>query len=52
MEVSYIKQVPIRLDDDFHKQLKILTIQNNTSIQEIVEKFLKEYVKKNQAKKE
>lgn len=39
-----IKQVPIRLDDELHKQLKILTIENDTTIQKIVEEFLKKYV--------
>jgi predicted transcriptional regulator len=45
-----IKQVPIRLDDDLHKKLKIITIQKDTTIQEIVEVFLRNYVEQNQAK--
>lgn len=43
--------MPIRVDDDLHKQLKIITIQNDTSIQEVVIKFLEEYVKSHQDKK-
>ena len=39
------------MDDKLHKQLKILTIQNDTTIQKIVEEFLKEYVKKHQSPK-
>ena len=43
-----IKQVPIRLDDELHKKLKIITIQNDTTIQKIVEEFLRKYVEENQ----
>jgi hypothetical protein len=45
------KQVPIRLDEDLLKKLKIITIQEDTSIQEIVEKFLIQYVNEHQNKK-
>lgn len=39
-----IKQVPIRIDDELHKKLKIITIKNDTTIQKLVEDFLKKYV--------
>ncbi len=44
IKVSRIKQVPICIDDKLHKQLKIIAIQNGTTIQKIVEDFLKKYV--------
>jgi predicted transcriptional regulator len=50
-EVDNIKQVPIRLDEELLKQLKIITIQNDTSIQRIVEEFLMAYVEQNQGSK-
>ena len=48
--MDVIKQVPVRIDDELHKQLKIITIQNDTTIQKIVENFLKAYVEQNQTK--
>ncbi len=48
--MNNIKQIPIRIDEELHKQLKIITIQNDTSIQKIVEEFLREYVKTHQQK--
>lgn len=47
-EVETIKQIIIRIDDTLHKQLKLLAIENNTSIQKIAENLLKEYVKNHQ----
>ena len=43
-----IKQVIIRIDDNLHKQLKFLAIENDTKIKKIVENLLKEYVKNHQ----
>lgn len=45
-----IKQIIIRLDDDLHRNLKLLTVKKDTTIQKVVEDFLKEYVKQNQVK--
>ena len=45
---NIIKQVPIRIDDELHKKLKIITIKNDTTIQKIVEEFLKKYVEQHQ----
>jgi metal-responsive CopG/Arc/MetJ family transcriptional regulator len=50
--VISIKQVPVRLDDELHKELKIIVIEKNTSIQEILEKFLKSYIEEHQKAKE
>ena len=47
-----IKQVPVRLDDELHKKLKIIVIERNTSIQEVLEKFLKTYIEEYQKEKE
>jgi len=46
--VIKIKQIPIRLDDELHKKLKILVIEENTTIQKLVEDFLISYVKEHQ----
>lgn len=42
----------IRIDDDLHKKLKITVIEQNKSVQEILEKFLKSYVEEHQKEKE
>ena len=41
------KKVIIRLLEDVHKEFKLKVIKNNTSIQDILEKAVKEYLKKN-----
>ena len=41
------KKVIIRLPEDVHKEFKLKVIENNTSIQDILEKAVKEYLKKN-----
>ena len=41
------KKVVIRLPEDVHKEFKLKVIENNTSIQDILEKAVKEYLKKN-----
>lgn len=46
--VKVIKQVPIRIDDELHKQLKLIVIKNDTTIQKIVEEFLRNYVEQHQ----
>jgi hypothetical protein len=52
-EVIYIrKQVPFRLDEELYKKLRIIAINENTTIQEIIEKFLKQYIEEHQDKKE
>ena len=35
-----IKQVVIRLSDDVHAKLKLKTVKENTSIQDVVERFI------------
>jgi len=42
--VIKIKQIVIRLSDKVHQQLKIKTIKENTSIQSLIENFIKQYV--------
>jgi len=42
--VIKIKQIIIRLSDKIHQQLKIKTIKENTSIQSLIENFIKQYV--------
>lgn len=44
------KPTAIRLDENLLKQLKIITIENGTSIQKIVEAFLIEYAEKHSKK--
>lgn len=44
------KPTAIRLDEELLKQLKIITIQEGTSIQQIVEKYLIEYAEKHSKK--
>lgn len=41
------KKIIIRLPEDVHKEFKLKVIENNTSIQDILEKAVKEYLKKN-----
>ena len=38
-----IKSVPIRLDDDLHKKLKLICVYEDTSIQQIAVTLLKDY---------
>jgi len=42
--VIKIKQIIIRLSNEIHQQLKIKTIKENTSIQSLIENFIKKYV--------
>lgn len=39
-----IKQVLIRVPDEIHAKLKLKTIQENTSIQELIGNFIVDYV--------
>lgn len=39
-----IKQIPVRLEDSFHKKLKIIAVNENTSIQKIIQECLNRYV--------
>lgn len=41
------KKIIIRLPEDVHKEFKLKVIENNTSIQDVLEKAVKEYLKKN-----
>ena len=40
------KKIIIRLPEDVHKEFKLKVIENNTSIQDVLEKAVKEYLKK------
>lgn len=40
----YIKQVIVRLDDDIHRKLKLKTIQDDVSIQGLIEEFVNLYI--------
>lgn len=44
------KTTAIRLEEDLLKRLKIITIQEGTSLQQIVEKYLIEYAEKHSKK--
>lgn len=44
---AIIKTVIVRIDDDIHQQLKVSTVQNKISIQELLETFIKKYVEEN-----
>ena len=43
-EVRIIKQVAVRLSDEDRQLLKVKVIQNNTSVQAILEDFIKAYI--------
>ena len=40
------KQIIIRITEDMHKKLKLKVIEDNTSVQEVLEKAIKEYLDK------
>ena len=41
------KQIMVRIDEDTRTKLKVKVVKENTSIQEVLEKAVKEYLKKN-----
>ena len=44
LEVRIIKSVIVRVSDDIHQKLKIKVLQDKTTIQALLEKFIEEYV--------
>lgn len=45
-----LKQVPVRLEEDFVKRVKILCIQKGISFQEIVKMLLEKWLEENEGK--
>ena len=45
-----LKQVPVRLEEDFVKRVKILCIQKGISFQEIVKVLLEKWLEENEGK--
>jgi predicted HicB family RNase H-like nuclease len=45
------KLISIRLSEDLHYELKLKTTKEKTSIQELIENFIKDYVKEENEKK-
>ena len=43
-----IKNLIIRLDDDLHQKLKLISVYNSEPIQKIVEQLIKDYVNQKQ----
>ena len=41
------KQIMVRIDEDTRTKLKVKVVKENTSIQEVLEKAVKEYLKQN-----
>ena len=41
-----IKTITVRLDDELHKQLKLKTVAEETTIQDILLKLIQEYLEK------
>ena len=50
--MNNIKSILVRLDDDLHKKLKIKVIEDNTSIQKLIEEFIIDYVESSENEKE
>lgn len=48
MRSDNIKNLIIRLDDDLHQKLKLISVYNSEPIQKIVEQLIKEYVNQKQ----
>ena len=40
------KQIMVRIDEDTRTKLKVKVVKENTSIQEVLEKAVKEYLEK------
>ena len=43
-QIRKTKQISVRIDDDLHKKLRIISIERDTNLQKIIENFLKYYV--------
>ena len=43
-----IKNLIIRLDDDLHQKLKLISVYNDEPLQKIVEQLIKDYVDQKQ----
>lgn len=41
-----MKTITIRLDDELHKKFKLYALENNKSMQEIIEEYIKKSLKK------
>ena len=40
-----MKTITVRLDDELHKKFKIYALENNKSMQEIIEEYIKKIIK-------
>ncbi|MFR3737262.1 ribbon-helix-helix protein, CopG family [Anaerococcus obesiensis] len=40
-----MKTITIRLDDELHKKFKLFALENNKSMQEIIEEYIKKIIK-------
>lgn len=40
-----MKTITVRLDDELHKKFKIYALENNKSMQEIIEEYIKKITK-------
>lgn len=52
MKRSSQKQIMVRIDEDTRTKLKVKVIKENTSIQEVLEKAIQEYLNDNKDNKE
>ena len=48
MRSDNIKNLIIRLDDDLHQKLKLISVYNDEPLQKIVEQLIKDYVNQKQ----
>ena len=48
MRSGNIKNLIIRLDDDLHQKLKLISVYNDEPLQKIVEQLIKDYVNQKQ----
>ena len=39
-----MKTITVRLDDELHKKFKIYALENNKSMQEIIEEYIKKII--------
>lgn len=40
-----MKTITVRLDDELHKKFKIYALENNKSMQEIIEEYIRKIIK-------
>lgn len=45
-----LKQVPIRLEEDFVKQIKIICVKKGVTFQEVAKKLFEKWVEDNEGK--